>query len=151
MLVPDVFFSEEKRNGVRRTRYLLLLHELGVGAVVYNIRPEDGRGQFAIDLFGIDVFQFSVENELIAIRSEIDGSLLAQENKSEDVTVLAPALDLDLFAHRCQPFDEGEYIPSVDTTKRTGMDPCHRQWYYPGMETSGTRQVAHFCCRKTAG
>jgi hypothetical protein len=36
MLVLDAF-SEEKRNGVRRARYLLLLHELGVGTVVYDI------------------------------------------------------------------------------------------------------------------
>lgn len=74
--------------------YLLLFNELGIWAVVHNIRPEDRRGQLAIDFLGIDVLQLSIENELVAIRSEVYGRLLAQENECEDIPMLVSALDL---------------------------------------------------------
>lgn len=71
-----------------------MFHELGVGAVVHDIGPKDGRGQFAVDLLSIDIFQLSIQNKLVALGPEINGGLLAQENESKDVTVLTSALDL---------------------------------------------------------
>lgn len=57
--------------------YLLLLHEFGVGTVVDNIGPEDGRCELPVDFFGVDIFQFSIENELVTFDTKVDSCLLA--------------------------------------------------------------------------
>lgn len=57
--------------------YLLLLHKFGVGTVVDDIRSEDGRCKLAVDFFGVDVLQFSIEDELIAFNTKIYGCFLA--------------------------------------------------------------------------
>lgn len=61
----------------RKDVYLLLLHEFGVGTVVDNIRSEDGCCKLAVDFFGIDVFQLSIEDELIAFNAEVNSGFLA--------------------------------------------------------------------------
>lgn len=57
--------------------YLFLLHKFRVGTVVDNIRSEDGCCELAVDFFGIDVLQLSIEDELIAFNTEVDGCFLA--------------------------------------------------------------------------
>lgn len=57
--------------------YLLLLHEFGVGTVVDNIRSEDGCCKLAVDFFGVDVLQLSIEDKLIAFNAEVDSCFLA--------------------------------------------------------------------------
>jgi hypothetical protein len=57
--------------------YLLLLHKFRVGTVVDNIRSEDGCCKLAVDFFGVDVLQLSIEDELIAFNTEVDRCFLA--------------------------------------------------------------------------
>ncbi len=71
-----------------RTTHPLLLHELGVGAVVDNILSEDGSGQDGIDLLGVDVAQFSVQDEVVALAADADGGLLAEKDEGEDIAML---------------------------------------------------------------
>ena len=71
--------------------YLLLLHELGVGAVVDDILAEDGGGERVVDFFSVDILQLAIEDEVVALGSQADGGLLAQEDKGEDIAVLFTA------------------------------------------------------------
>lgn len=57
--------------------YLLLLHKFRVGTVVDNIRSEDGCCKLAVDFFGVDVLQLSIEDELVAFNSKVDSCFLA--------------------------------------------------------------------------
>jgi hypothetical protein len=68
--------------------YLLLLHELRVRAVVDNIAAKDRGRQWRINLFGANIAQLAIHDELIALCAQIDGSLLAEKNERENVTVL---------------------------------------------------------------
>lgn len=58
--------------------YLLLLHQLGIGTVVNNIRSEDGCCEFAIDFFCIHVFELPIENKLIAFHAKVNCCLLPE-------------------------------------------------------------------------
>jgi len=71
--------------------HLLLLHELGVGAVVDNILAKDGCGERVVDLLSVDILQLAIENEIIALGAQADSGLLAQEDESENITVLLAA------------------------------------------------------------
>lgn len=68
--------------------YLLLLHELGVGAVVDNIASKNGSGQNSVDILSIHILELAVEDEVIALGAESDRGLLAEENEGEDVAKL---------------------------------------------------------------
>lgn len=68
--------------------HLLLLHQLRVGAVVDDILAEDGSGERAVDLLGVDILDLSVEDEVVALGVEADSHLAAKENESEDIAVL---------------------------------------------------------------
>jgi hypothetical protein len=68
--------------------HLLLLHQLGVGAIVDNILAKDGCGQHSVDLLGIDILQLPIEDELIALSAQIHRRLLPQEDKCENITIL---------------------------------------------------------------
>lgn len=74
-----------RRSGIT---HLLLLHQLGVGAVVDNIFAKDGRRQHTVDQLGIDIAQLPIEDELVALSTQIHRRLLPQEYKREYITVL---------------------------------------------------------------
>lgn len=67
----------ESLGGQAELDELLLLHELGVGAVVDNIGTEDGSGEGAVDFFGVDILELAVEDEVVALSTETDSCLLA--------------------------------------------------------------------------
>lgn len=46
---------------------LLLLHELGIGAIVDNVATENRGGERRVDFFGVDIAQLAIENELVAL------------------------------------------------------------------------------------
>ena len=54
-----------------------MLHKFRIRTIVDNIRSEDGRCKLAVDFFGVDILQLSIEDELIALDTEIYGCLLA--------------------------------------------------------------------------
>lgn len=68
--------------------YPLLLHEFGIGTVVDHILSEYRPGQFVVDLLRIDVLLLAVQDELVALRTNVDGGLLAEENEGENIAVL---------------------------------------------------------------
>lgn len=84
----DGHVGSEGFGGQGNFHELFLLHELGVGAVIDNIASEDGSGQNSVDLFGIDVLELAVENEVVSGRANSDSRLLAEEDKGEDITML---------------------------------------------------------------
>ena len=57
--------------------YLFLLHQLRIGTIVHNVLAKHGRGESSVNLLGVDVFQFPVQDEVVALRSQIYGMLLA--------------------------------------------------------------------------
>ena len=69
--------------------YLLLLHELGVGAIVDDILAKDRSGEDGVDLLGADVLELSVENEVVSGRAKSNSGFLSEEDKGEDIAVLA--------------------------------------------------------------
>lgn len=66
----------------------LLLHKLGVGAIVYDIATKDGDREGTVDLFGVGVLESAVEDKVVAFDSEAADYLAAKEDKGEDVSVL---------------------------------------------------------------
>lgn len=68
--------------------YFLLLHELGVGAIVHDILSENRSSEWAVDLFGIDVLELSVQDKVIALGAKADGGGLAKQDEGKDVAVL---------------------------------------------------------------
>lgn len=68
--------------------YLLLLHELGVRAIVDNIAAEDGSSQDGVDFFSVDILKLAVEDKVVAGGSNSDGGSLSEENKCENVAML---------------------------------------------------------------
>ena len=70
--------------------HLLLLHQLGVGAVVYNILAKDRSGEGAVDLLGVDILDLSVEDKVVACGVEANGHLTAEEDEGEDIAILPP-------------------------------------------------------------
>jgi hypothetical protein len=71
------------------SKYLLLLHELGVGAVVDDVATKDGSGEDGVNLLGIDVLELAVEDEVVASGTNGNGRLLAEEDESEDIAELS--------------------------------------------------------------
>jgi hypothetical protein len=68
---------------------LLLLHELRVRAVIDNILAEDGGGEDGVDFFGANVADLAVQDELVALGSDVDGRLLAEQDEGEALAVLS--------------------------------------------------------------
>lgn len=68
--------------------YLLLLHELRVGAVVDNSGTENWGGEFCVDLLGVHVLEFAIKDELVASSSQVYGRLLSEKDKGEDIAIL---------------------------------------------------------------
>ena len=58
--------------------YLFLLHQFGIGAVVYDVLAKDGGTKDIIYLFRIDVFELPIQDKIVAIRAEIDRRLSAE-------------------------------------------------------------------------
>ena len=80
----------------RMQSYLLLLHQFRVGTIVDNISSKDRRCKHRIDLLGIDVLVFAVQDELIAISSQVDGRLLSQQNERETIAIFRLAVEEEL-------------------------------------------------------
>lgn len=68
--------------------YLLLFHELGIGAVVDDILAENRGSEDAVDLFGAHVAKFAVEDEIVALGANTYGRLLAEEDEGENIAML---------------------------------------------------------------
>ena len=67
---------------------LLLFHQFRVGAIINDILSENGRAEDGVDFLGIHILEFAIKNELIALRSQIDCCLLAQQNESKYIAIL---------------------------------------------------------------
>lgn len=78
------FFLERVIKG----SYLLLLHQFRIGTVVDDTPAEDGGGERGVNLLSANILQLAIQDEIIALRTEKDSRLLAEQNKSEDITVL---------------------------------------------------------------
>lgn len=83
--------SDARNPRDHATAYLLLLHELGVGAVVDDILAEHRGGERVVDLLSVDVLQLAIEDEVVALGAQADGGLLAEKNEGEDIAVLLTA------------------------------------------------------------
>lgn len=88
----DWHVRAESLGGQGNLHKLLLLHELGVGAVVDDVPAKDGGREDSVDLLGVDVLELAVEDEVVTGRANCDGGLFSEENKGENVTVLQNAL-----------------------------------------------------------
>lgn len=81
-------------SGYQRISHLLLLHELGVGAVIDNILAKDGSGEDGVNLLSRDVLEFSVENKVVSGGAHGNGGFLAEEDKGEDIAELDQKVSL---------------------------------------------------------
>lgn len=57
---------------------LFLLHQLGVRAVIDHILSKDRCGQDSINFLRVDIFQLAIENEVVALSTQVYSSFLAQ-------------------------------------------------------------------------
>lgn len=76
--------------------YLLLLHELGVWAVVDYICAKDWRCQRRVDLLSVDVLELAVQNEVVSFSAQTNSRLLAQQDECEDIAILLTAGEEEL-------------------------------------------------------
>jgi hypothetical protein len=67
---------------------LLLLHELRVWTIIYDIATKDRRCQWTVDFFGVCVLNSTVENKVIAVNTKTGNDFSTEEDKGEDITVL---------------------------------------------------------------
>ncbi len=68
--------------------YLLLLHELRIRAIIYDIFAKDGRAQRGVDLLCIDVLDLSIQDEVIARCVQAHCHFTAEEDKGINVAIL---------------------------------------------------------------
>lgn len=68
--------------------YLLLFHQLRIRTIVDNILAKNGRGKGAVNFLGVDMAELAIEDELVALGANIDGSFLAEQDEGEDVAIL---------------------------------------------------------------
>jgi hypothetical protein len=68
--------------------YLLLFHQLRVRTIVDNIVAKNGGGEWRVNLLGANIAQFSVQNEVVTLGTQVDSGLLAQEDKCKDIAIL---------------------------------------------------------------
>lgn len=80
--------------------HLLLLHQLGIGAVVDNVLAKDRGSERAVDLLGIDILVLAVEDEVVALGVEADRHLAAKEDEREDIAVLYASQRIAFIATR---------------------------------------------------
>lgn len=67
---------------------LLLLHKLGVGAIVDDILAENRGSKDGVNLFGVDIANLAVQDEIVALGADVDGGLLSEEDEGEAVAIL---------------------------------------------------------------
>lgn len=72
----------------RALTHSLLLHELGIWAIVDDVLAKDRSSQNAVDLLRIDVLLLSVQDKLVALGADVYGGLLAEEDEGENFAVL---------------------------------------------------------------
>lgn len=72
--------------------YLLLLHKLGVRAVIDDVLAKDGSSQDGVDLLGVDVADLAVEDKIVAGGADADGGLAAEQDKGKNIAVLFAVL-----------------------------------------------------------
>ena len=77
-------------------KYLLLLHKLGVGAVVDNIAAKDGRSEVGVDFLSVDILELAVEDKVVSGGANSDSGLLSEEDKGKNISIL-------LWKSVCQP------------------------------------------------
>lgn len=98
--------------------YLLLLHELCVGAIIDNVAAKDGSRQDGVDLFGIDVLELAVENKFVARGADCDGRLLAEQDKGKDVAILREKTSTcELLHGATQERNEYAYLLAIEVEK----------------------------------
>lgn len=83
--------SEENIRGLHS--HLLLLHQLGIGAVVYHISTENRSSQWAVDFFCRYILPFAIQNEIVSLCSKNHGSASAKENEGKGIAILFHMLD----------------------------------------------------------
>ena len=99
--------------------YLLLLHKLCIWHIVDDIFSEDWGRQDRVYLLGIDVFNLSIQYELIAFGSEIDSHFPAQEYECKDIAILVMRVSIPLNESCRMASQAAIYPPSSGSQRRT--------------------------------
>ena len=124
--------SWERQNPLN----LLLLHEFRIWHVVNDVFPKNGRGEHWIDLFGVHVLKFPVEDELITLWSKVHRNFSAKKNKREDIAILELGVSIDCIltvfdTHFCLAFEEKfEWLNAVCYRASDEWQPVkHYRWF----------------------
>ncbi len=70
---------------------LLLFHQLRIRAIVYHALTKYRSCERAIDFLRVDIFQLSVEDELVALLPKTHCRLFPEQNKGKDFAILNTA------------------------------------------------------------
>ena len=68
--------------------YLFLLHQFGIRTIIDHAFAENWGSEGSINLFGVDILQFPIQNKFISFCSEADGCFLPEKYKGEDIAIL---------------------------------------------------------------
>lgn len=112
--------------GDRRATNLFLLHELRIWTVVDNVCAKHRRGQRTVDLLRVDILQFSIKDKVVSFRTKADCGFLAQQDESEDITVLLPAFEEELVRFHSISDGAADERDPVEDQRWIGTVPAHR-------------------------
>ena len=74
--------------------YLLLFHEFGIRDVIHDTFTKDWSSQDRIYLFSIDIFELSVQDELVAFGPKVDRDFPTKKDESENITILESTVSM---------------------------------------------------------
>jgi hypothetical protein len=72
----------------RHCTHLLLLHKLGIGAVVHDVLAKDGCSEWRVDFLSVDILDLSVQDKVVALGIQTHGHLATKKDKGEDIAIL---------------------------------------------------------------
>lgn len=105
--------------------YPFLVHELLVGTIINHTLSKYGCGELSIYLLSIQIGMFAVQNEIVALLTEIHSCRLSQENEGETISISGPAVEKEPIRihaiHNCAP-NEGENMEHDRWAVRVGKE-----------------------------
>ena len=78
------------------TTYSFLIHQSLVRTVIYDTFAENGCRELAVDILGIQIGVFPIEDEVVPLRAKEDGGGFPKENECEAVAVFGPTIKEEL-------------------------------------------------------
>ena len=92
LLLEAVETMSDRQTGSVQENYPFLVHKTLIGAVIDDSFAKNWCREFAIDLLGVQIRMFPVEDEIVALAAEEYSCRFAEQHKGEAVSVFGLAV-----------------------------------------------------------